>query len=64
MVQEEVVQVEPLNFELSQTDFDCADVGQVIVTLTVTDGMGNTATCTAIVTVIDVRILPSHARQM
>jgi FOG: PKD repeat len=37
----------------SQTEFTCADLGQNEVTLTVTDAMGLTATCTAIVTVID-----------
>ena len=42
-----------LEFDLDQTDFNCTDLGPNIVTLTVTDDMGNTATCTAIVTVVD-----------
>nr|MDQ3017275.1 HYR domain-containing protein [Bacteroidota bacterium] len=33
--------------------FDCSDIGQNTVTLTVTDITGNTSTCTAIVTVED-----------
>lgn len=42
-----------LEFDLSQTDFDCTDIGPNIVTLTVTDEQGNTAVCTATVTVVD-----------
>ena len=38
----------------SQTDFNCADVGDNTITLTVTDVNGNVSTCTAIVTVEDV----------
>lgn len=38
---------------LSKTDFDCNDVGENTVTLTVTDVNGNVATTTAIVTVED-----------
>ena len=37
----------------SQTDFDCSDVGDNTVTLTVTDIAGNTATTTVTVTVVD-----------
>ncbi|QQS29325.1 MAG: HYR domain-containing protein [Sphingobacteriales bacterium] len=37
---------------LDQTDFTCANQGSNTVTLTVTDGSGNTSTCSAIVTVI------------
>lgn len=37
----------------SQTVFTCANVGPNNVTLTVTDGSGNTATCIAVVTVVD-----------
>ncbi len=37
----------------SQTSFTCADVGTVSVTLTATDGSGNTDACTSTVTVID-----------
>ena len=38
---------------LSQTDFDCSDIGDNEITLTVTDNGGNTSTCTTIVTVED-----------
>ena len=37
----------------SQTSFDCSDVGTQVVTLTVEDASGNTATCDANVTVED-----------
>jgi hypothetical protein len=36
-----------------QTSFDCSDVGNVSVTLTVTDDGGNVSTCDATVTVVD-----------
>ncbi|MBA3985372.1 MAG: T9SS type A sorting domain-containing protein, partial [Flavobacteriales bacterium] len=35
------------------TNFTCTDIGENTVTLTVTDGNGNTSTCTTIVTVED-----------
>ncbi len=38
----------------SQTDFDCSDVGDNNVTLTVTDAQGNSATCVAVVAIEDV----------
>ena len=38
---------------LSQTDFDCTDVGANLVTLTVTDTNGNSNSCSATVTVQD-----------
>src|SRR5207247_2870038 len=38
---------------LSQTNFDCANIGTNTVTLTVTDNNGNSSTCTATVTVVD-----------
>ena len=38
---------------ISDTAFDCSDVGPNSVTLTVTDGSGNSATCTGTVTVVD-----------
>lgn len=40
-------------FVLSQSTFTCADLGTQAVTLTVTDASGNTADCTANVTVED-----------
>ena len=42
-----------VNLSLSQTNFTCANIGPNTVTLTVTDGSGNTSTATAIITVID-----------
>ncbi|MCB9275214.1 MAG: HYR domain-containing protein [Lewinellaceae bacterium] len=43
-----------LSFELSATNFSCADVGAPIaVTMTVTDGSGNSASCSTTVTVVD-----------
>jgi DICT domain-containing protein len=39
--------------DLSQTSFDCGDVGSQIVTLTATDVNGNSSTCTSTVTVED-----------
>ncbi len=36
---------------LSQTDFDCSNIGDNVVTLFVTDSSGNVGTCTAVVTV-------------
>ena len=38
---------------LSRSLFTCADLGVVTVTVTVTDGSGNIATCNAVVTVTD-----------
>lgn len=43
----------PVTLSASQAAFTCADVGSNTVTLTVTDGNLNTATCTATVTVAD-----------
>ncbi|MBK9270569.1 MAG: HYR domain-containing protein [Saprospiraceae bacterium] len=39
--------------ELDVTNFDCGDIGQNTVLLTVTDSSGNTKTCTSTVTVLD-----------
>src|SRR5213078_621920 len=41
------------NLSLSQSNFDCTNVGTNLVTLTVTDNNGNSSTCTATVTVAD-----------
>jgi hypothetical protein len=41
------------NLSLSQSSFHCSEVGNNTVTLTVSDGSGNTATCSATVTVLD-----------
>lgn len=41
------------SLSLSQTDFDCSEVGANNVTLTVTDNNGNPSTCAATVTVED-----------
>lgn len=42
-----------VTLRLSQTDFDCSNLGDNTVTLTVTDGNGNQSTCNATVTVED-----------
>lgn len=43
-----------VSFSVSPNSFDCSDIGSPItVTLTVSDPSGNTATCTAEVTVVD-----------
>lgn len=42
-----------VTFGASQTAFTCADIGSNNVTLTVTDGSGNTSTCIAVVTIVD-----------
>ncbi|MEO1434142.1 MAG: choice-of-anchor Q domain-containing protein [Bacteroidota bacterium] len=41
------------NLMIDQTNFDCSNVGDNQVVLTVTDNLGSTATCTATVTVVD-----------
>src|SRR5213076_175739 len=43
------------SLSLSQTNFDCSNVGTNTVTLTVTDNNGNSSTCTATVTVVDIQ---------
>ncbi len=44
----------PLNYSLSQSTFNCSNIGQNVVELTVTDLAGNSSQCTAIVTIVDV----------
>ncbi|MFC0604194.1 HYR domain-containing protein [Winogradskyella pulchriflava] len=43
----------PLSYDTDVTSFDCSDLGDNIVTLTVTDGSENSNQATAIVTVVD-----------
>jgi hypothetical protein len=43
----------PLNFSISPSTFDCGDVPSTMTTVTLTDGNGATASCTATVTVED-----------
>ncbi len=45
--------IDAAGYSATQTSFTCADLGEVTVTLTVTDTNGNTATCDATVTVED-----------
>jgi predicted extracellular nuclease len=42
----------PVTLAASKTSFDCSNIGANTVKLTVTDGTGNTATCSTTVTVI------------
>jgi len=44
----------PVTLAVSKTSFNCSNIGANTVTLTVTDGTGNTATCSATVTVVGV----------
>ncbi|WP_230935986.1 LamG-like jellyroll fold domain-containing protein, partial [Psychroserpens luteolus] len=41
-----------VNFSLSQSSFDCTDIGTNVIVLTVDDGNGNSAICTSTVTVV------------
>ncbi|OUR93248.1 hypothetical protein A9Q87_04665, partial [Flavobacteriales bacterium 34_180_T64] len=40
-----------INFSVSQSSFDCTNIGSNVIVLTVDDGNGNTDTCTATVTI-------------
>jgi PKD repeat protein len=42
-----------LTYAISDTDFDCSNVGINTVTLTVTDANGNSSSCSATVTIVD-----------
>ena len=42
-----------LTYSVSETNFDCSNVGANTVTLTVTDAFGNSSSCTATVTIND-----------
>ena len=50
------------NLALDVTSFDCSNLGENTVTLTVTDASGNQASATAIVTVVD-NVLPTVVTQ-
>ncbi|WP_250437354.1 LamG domain-containing protein, partial [Hanstruepera flava] len=50
-----------LTYTLSQSSFDCTDIGPNIVTLTVTDAGGNTDTCTSTVTITSPNINGGNA---
>ncbi|MEY3367202.1 MAG: hypothetical protein RI973_357 [Bacteroidota bacterium] len=41
------------SLSLSQTSFNCSDVGPNTVTLTVTDNYANSSTCSAVITILD-----------
>jgi len=41
------------DFEIGKTNFDCSDLGSNTVSLTITDGSGNSSGCTSTVTVLD-----------
>ena len=41
------------SFDLDKTSFNCSEIGDNIVTLTVSDAAGNTDNCVAVVTVLD-----------
>ncbi len=47
------------SLSIDQSNFDCTNVGENTVELTVTDASGNTATCNAIVTVLEPLELPT-----
>ncbi|WP_207764281.1 immunoglobulin-like domain-containing protein [Hanstruepera neustonica] len=50
-----------LTYSLSQSTFDCTNIGPNIITFTVTDAGGNTDTCTATVTVTSPNINGGNA---
>lgn len=44
---------EEITLTVDQIEFNCDDLGEMEVTLIVTDGIGQVSTCTAIVTIVD-----------
>ncbi|MBO0932009.1 chitobiase/beta-hexosaminidase C-terminal domain-containing protein [Fibrella aquatilis] len=52
-----------LSYSLSKSSFDCSNVGQNTVTLTVSDAVGNLATATAIITIVNTVPRPAIAAQ-
>ena len=44
---------QPLSYSLSQSTFDCNDIGENTVTVTAFDERGNTSTCTTTINIID-----------
>ncbi|MFN4253771.1 MAG: T9SS type A sorting domain-containing protein [Saprospiraceae bacterium] len=53
-----------LSLAVSPNVFDCDDAGNASATLTVTDAVGNTASCTATVAVLDVLYYSQQAQRM
>ena len=46
------------SYSLSQDFFDCSDIGNTVITMTVTDNNGNTANCQGIISVNGDEVLP------
>ena len=41
------------SYLMNQSDYNCSDIGENTVTLSVSDGEGNNSTCTSILTIVD-----------
>src|SRR5690606_37896296 len=54
----------PVTLSVDPSSFDCEDLGENEVILTVTDASGNTSTCTAIVTVEDPGMLQANCQNL